>query len=71
MIAKIVSYEGLPDWVDKKYLPNNGHGKENASYVVIEDEEYKACYSDAMEPEDSIFDRDLSWIVEEINRSRK
>lgn len=69
MIASILSYEDLPDWVDKKYgLSNNGCGKEDASYIVIEDGDYKVCYSDAMEPEDASFGRDLSWIISELNR---
>lgn len=70
-VARICSFEDLPDWVDRKIgLSNNGSGKEYASYIIIEDGDYKVCYSDAMEPEDASFSRDLSWIVDEINRKR-
>ncbi len=71
MIAKIVSYENLPDWTMKDYLSNNGSGKEYATYIIIEDGDYKAVYSDAMEPEDCSFGRDLNWIVAELNRKFK
>ena len=70
-IAKIVDFDDLPAWVDKDNLSNNRLGKEYASYIVIEDGEYKAVYSDAIEPEDACFYRDLSWIVEEINRFKE
>ena len=68
MIAKVVNFEELPGWVNKDDLSNNGSGKEYANYIIIEDGDYKAVYSDAMEPGDKCFFRDLSWIVEEINR---
>jgi len=42
--------------------PNNGRGKENASYLLVDDYQTIAIYSDAMEPEDCSFHRDLSWI---------
>lgn len=71
MIAKVMSFEELPVWVDKDGLSNNGGGKEYANYIVIEDGEYRRVYSDAMEPEDKSFYRDLSWIVEEINRGNR
>lgn len=71
MIATIVSYEELPSWVDKEFgLSNNGHGKENANYIIIEDGDYRACYSDACEPEDASFGRDFYWIISELNRLR-
>ena len=68
MIARICAYEDLPEWVDKENLPDNGCGKEWASYILIEDGDYKRVYSEAMEPEDKTFGRDLDWIVDEINR---
>ena len=71
MIARTVSFEELPQWVDKDNLSNNGSGKEYANYIIIEDGDYKAVYSDAMEPEDKCFFRDLDWITTEINRGRK
>ena len=70
-IARHCDYDNLPSWVDKDNLPNNGCGKEYANYILIEDGEYKACYSSAMEPEDASFGRDLSWIVDELNREPK
>ena len=70
MIARICNFEELPEWVDKNDLSNNGAGKEYSNYIIIEDRNYKAVYSDAMEPEDKCFYRDLSWIVEELNRKQ-
>ncbi len=69
MNITIVSYENLPNWVNRAFLSSNGAGKENANYILIEDGDYKECYSDAMEPEDCRFTRDLSWIVGEIQRA--
>ena len=72
MIARMCNYEELPDWVNKEMgLSNNGAGKEDANYIVIEDGEHKAVYSDAVEPEDATFGRDFDWIVSEINRAKK
>jgi len=48
------------DWCDS----NNGGGREWASYlVVLVDGEIDQVYSDAMEPEDAKFYRDLDWIA--------
>lgn len=48
---------------EKEDQPNNGYGKENASYLkVTHDGEVIALESDAMEPEDARFTRDLGWI---------
>ena len=69
-IAKIFNYENLPEWVDRTLLSCNGGGKEFAHYIVIEDQNYKEVYSDAMEREDACFSRDLNWIVKEIKRGR-
>ncbi len=63
-----VDYDNLPDWVVKDSLSDNGNGKEYATYIVIEDGDYKAVYSDAMEPEDARFYRDLKWIQKELSR---
>ena len=60
----------LPEWVDRSDLPNNGAGKDYASYLLIEDGDYRACYSDAMEPEDTTFGRDLKWIKTELERTK-
>ena len=70
MKAQIIyDIDKLPEWVDKSDLSNNGAGKEYASYIVIEHGEYKQVFSDAMEPEDCRFSRDLNWIVGEIQRA--
>ena len=64
--AKLVSYDDLTE-DEKLGQPENGSGKEYASYIVVEDEKGRRVYSDAMEPEDASFGRDLFWIIEEIN----
>jgi len=47
--------------------PDNGAGKESASYIkIIHNGDTVALYSDAMEPEDASFNRDLSWITNAI-----
>jgi hypothetical protein len=43
-------------------MSNNGSGREYADYLVIEDQGHRVVYSDAMEPEDCKFSRDLKWI---------
>ena len=70
MSVKLMTYEEVMQLElteNEKYLSNNGSGKECASYIVIADRKGRRIYSDAMEPEDARFDRDLSWIVEELN----
>lgn len=69
MKTTICSFLELPDWVDEAELPNNGGGKEYASYLLIEDEAGRRVYSDAMEPED--FYRDLEWIKTELDRAHE
>jgi hypothetical protein len=64
-----VSMVGFDDLTEEEqqYQPDNGNGKDCSSYIKIE---YKgkviAIHSDAMEPEDCIFYRDLSWITSAI-----
>lgn len=69
MTVTICNYEQLPEWVNDDDLSNNGAGKLYASYLLIEDGDYRACYSVAMEPEDVSFHRDLKWIKNEIERA--
>lgn len=69
-IARVCGREDLPEWVNRNYLSENGNGSEWANYIVIEDGDYRAFYSDAMEGEDATFSRDLGWIVGEINRAK-
>ena len=64
--VELVEYKDLtPD--EDCYLSENGRGKEYASYIRIKhDGETFALYSDAMEPEDARFSRDLSWIIDAL-----
>ena len=60
--VKALNYEDLSE-TEKEDVPNNGSGKEYASYIkVIHNGETILLDSDAMEPEDATFGRDLSWI---------
>jgi len=57
---------------EKKKVSNNGSGKEYAGYIkVIHNNKTILLQSDAMEREDAIFDRDLSWIQEIIEKAYK
>ena len=64
--VKLARFEDLTE-IEKENASNNGSGKEYASYIIIEDESGRRVYSDAMEPEDCTFSRDLSWIIKELN----
>lgn len=47
--------------------PDNGDGKENANYLIITiDGKRRMILSDAMEPEDATFTRDLSDVKDAI-----
>jgi len=51
---------------------DNGCGKEYATYIVEKvDNEIIAVNSDAMEPEDASFGRDLNWIAEALKSAYK
>lgn len=68
--AKMVSYEDLPDEIKNTDLSNNGNGAKYATYILIwHGDELLGCYSDAMEPEDTVFYRDLDWIPGAIERA--
>ena len=68
---KVAMYEDLPEDV-REYQPNNGCGREWASYLIIEWSDGSIqIESDAMEPEDVKFYRDLSWIKSTIERLQK
>ena len=59
---KYLNFEDLTA-EEKENVPNNGFGKEYASYIKIIHNDKTICLkSDAMEPEDACFCRDLSWI---------
>ena len=59
------SYSNLPEEVKEEWLlSNNGAGKEYASYIIEKvDGKIVRVESDAMEPEDARFSRNLNWIV--------
>jgi hypothetical protein len=67
--VSVCSYDNLPGWVNRDLLSNNGSGAEWASYIIIIDGDYQTCYSDAMEPEDAVFSRDLKWSIRELKRA--
>ena len=51
---------------------NNGSGKEFAGYLKVTfGDQILGLFSDAMEPEDACFFRDLSWVTEIIEKSCK
>lgn len=54
---------------EKENAPNNGCGKDMATYIRITDGWGTRVYSDAMEPEDATFHRDLSWIAIELQEA--
>jgi hypothetical protein len=52
---------------EKGQQPNNGSGKEYAGYLkVTHGGNVIGIHSDAMEPEDCTFGRDLSWVEDAI-----
>jgi len=59
--------ELLPEHLKDNSLSDNGCGKEYATYLIVK---YKGKIirfeSDAMEPEDARFYRDLSWIEDAL-----
>ena len=69
MIVKLEAFKDLTN-VEKEEAPNNGSGKEYASYLrVMLNEKTVALYSDAMEGEDAVFFRDLDWIKPAIEKA--
>ena len=69
MKIKILGYDDLTE-DERAKAPNNGSGKEMATYMRIT---YASgivqTESDAMEPEDARFHRDLSWVKGAILRA--
>jgi len=60
--VEAVGYSSLSD-EQKNSVSDNGSGKEWANYLkVTHNDEIVALKSDAMEPEDASFSRDLNWI---------
>lgn len=67
--VEVQHFENLSD-AEKSEASDNGGGKEWASYLrVTADGEQLLLVSDAMEPEDCTFGRDLSWIKGAIQRA--
>ncbi len=61
--VELQNYEDLSD-DDRVGISHNGWGPEYASYVrVIHRGKTIYLESDAMEPEDARFSRDLNWVV--------
>jgi len=57
---------------EKDNVPDNGSGKEYAGYIrVVHNGKTILLESDAMEPEDARFNRDLSWITGIIKKAHE
>lgn len=58
------------DKAEVENVSNNGSGKEWANYLVVYNNGKVFDWnSDAMQPEDATFTRDLSWIVDLVLRA--
>jgi len=66
----IGGFKDLTDY-EKEGASDCGSGKEYANYLFVdfEDGKMREVYSDAMEPEDCLFIRDLSWIKDLVERA--
>ena len=68
LIVKVEHFEDLAT-LEQETSPNNGCGREYATHIRITHEGMEPMLvSDAMEPEDATFGRDLSWIVPTLRR---
>ena len=66
LTVKKASYHDIPEFFQDE-APDNGVGAEDANYLmVMEGDEVLQVYSDAMEPEDATFNRDLRWVSDAI-----
>ena len=67
----LCNYDNLPNEVDKELgLPNNGSGKEYAGYIVVKvGDKVINVHTDAMEPEDASFHRDLRWVMKSLKEA--
>lgn len=64
----LIGFDDLSD-DEKESVPNNGYGKECASYIkVIHNGDVIFLESDAIEPEDKSFGRDLNWIIDALEK---
>lgn len=67
--ATLVDFDNLTE-EEKKFQPENGHGAESATYIkILHNNKVLSIESDAMEPEDSYFFRDLSWIPNALEKA--
>lgn len=64
--VRMIDYDDLPEG-EKEYQSDNGCGKEYARYLVFEIGGKTVYRSDAMEPEDARFYRNLSWIQHDLD----
>jgi len=63
LTVRVERFEDLSD-EEKNFVPENGSGSAYAGYLrVVHNGETILLESDAMEPEDAIFARDLNWIA--------
>jgi len=71
--VKKCGYENLSNEIKKAgVLSDNGCGMRYAIYLAIYHKgKLLRVYSDAMEPEDARFSRDLSWIKETLEEAYK
>ena len=68
MKVQLLNYDELTK-DQKDDQPNNGQGKENATYLMASNGLLLvALESDAMEPEDCTFRRDLKWIPDLLKK---
>ena len=66
--VETLNFEDLSD-DEKDEVPNNGAGKEYANYIKITHNGVVVLLeSDAMEPEDATFGRDLSWVADMLEK---
>jgi hypothetical protein len=67
--VKVIHFDDLTE-EEQSMQPNNGQGKEYANYVkLIHNSETIMILSDAIEPEDASFERDLSDVVYAIRKA--
>ncbi|MCK5612535.1 hypothetical protein KAR91_62265 [Candidatus Pacearchaeota archaeon] len=69
-VVTTANYEDLTT-EEKEEIPNSGSGKEYANYLVVTTDHGRRVFSDAMEPEDCVFYRDLGWIESELGLAYK
>lgn len=67
MKIELLGFEDLTE-DEQMDQPSNGCGEEEASYLKITfNDGVYGIFSDAMEPEDARFFRDLKWISKALN----